>query len=48
MVSKGCCGGDLPDTVCWKRLRNTWIYDGARNHYTKIREIFLLGSEKST
>ena len=24
MVSGGCCGGLLPDTVCWTRLRNTW------------------------
>ena len=26
MVSGGCCGGALPDTVCWTRLRNTWGY----------------------
>ena len=25
MVSGGYCGGALPDTVCWTRLRNTWI-----------------------
>ena len=25
MVSGGCCGGALPDTVCWTQLRNTWI-----------------------
>ena len=24
MVSGGCCGAALPDTVCWTRLRNTW------------------------
>ena len=25
MVSGGCCGGALPDTLCWTRLRNTWL-----------------------
>ena len=23
MMAGGCCGGALPDTVCWTRLRNT-------------------------
>ena len=24
-VSGGCCEGLFPDTVCWTRLRNTWL-----------------------
>ena len=26
MVSGGYCEGLFPDTVCWTRLRNTWLY----------------------
>ena len=26
MVSGGYCEGSFPDTVCWTRLRNTWIF----------------------
>ena len=26
MVSGGYCDGLFPDTVCWTRLRNTWIF----------------------
>ena len=25
MVSGGYCEGLFPDTVCWTRLRNTWL-----------------------
>ena len=28
MVSGGYCEGLFPDTVCWTRLRNTWILKG--------------------
>ena len=31
MVSGECCGGALPDTICWTRLRNTWINPGERH-----------------
>ena len=30
MVSGGYCEGLFPDTVCWTRLRNTWIWSPGR------------------
>ena len=34
MVFGGCCGGMFPDTVCWTRLRITWLFEleGALTH----------------
>ena len=38
MVSRGYCDGLFPDTVCWTRLRNTWV-SRAGGHPDKTRQV---------